>query len=326
MTWDAVVIGSGFGGSMAAHALVRAGQRVLMLERGEWVSRGPDNWSSLGVGLATPYYNMESPYRVRANGLRQAAGAWQCVGGQSVFYGGASFRLRVRDFEHDEHIVADSDAAWPFRYHDLEPFYAQAEDLLGVAGESGVDPTEPPRSTPYPQRPSRLSRSSRTIADAARRLGMQPFRIPLAISYSHGGAGRACISCPTCDGYACAAEAKNDVATSVIPALLRQGMTLRTNTVCVRLVREGARIVSAEIVDRLTGQRERVTARCFVLAGGTLATPQLVLASGVTAVNPARDVIGRYLTRHRNAVVLGAYPLPPNPDQEFDKQIAIHDF
>ena len=326
MTWDAIIIGSGFGGAMAAYALVRGGQRVLMLERGGWVARGPDNWGPRSVGLISPSYSMKAPYLVTADGRRQTAGLWQCVGGQSVFYGGASFRFRERDFEPNPLIVGDSKAAWPFGYADMEPFYCRAEELLGVAGESGVDPTEPYRSSPYPQSPSPLSRSSTVIADAATRLGMTPFRIPLAISYSARGSGRACISCGTCDGYACAAEAKNDLATGVIPELIRSGMTLRTNTVCTRLVREGPRIVAAEYVDRVTGERGRLAARCFVLAAGALATPHLVLASGLDTASPARDAIGRYLTRHCNAVVLGAFPHQPNPEGGFDKQIAIHDF
>jgi choline dehydrogenase-like flavoprotein len=269
---------------------------------------------------------MESAYDVAAAGGRARVGSWQCVGGQSVFYGGASFRFRERDFEHDDDIVGDSGAAWPFRYADLEPYYARAERLLGVAGEAGADPTEPPRSAPYPHAPAPLAPSSRAVADAARRLGMTPFPIPLAISYKAGPSGRACVRCGTCDGYACAAEAKNDLATGVIPALVRRGMALRPNVVCVRLVREGSRVVAAEYVDRVTGERGRLAARCFVLAAGTLATPHLLLASDLAAVSPARDAVGRYLTRHRNAVVLGVFPRRPNPEGTFDKQVAIHDF
>ena len=99
MTWDAVVIGSGFGGAMAAHQLVAAGQRVLMLERGGWVARGPQNWGPNGVGLVTPHFTTESAYDVTADGRRYRAASWHCVGGQSVFYGGASFRFRQRDFD-----------------------------------------------------------------------------------------------------------------------------------------------------------------------------------------------------------------------------------
>jgi choline dehydrogenase-like flavoprotein len=326
VTWDAIVVGSGFGGAMAAHELVHAGHRVLMLERGGWVARGPDNWGARGAGLVTPHYTMESPYRVDAGGRRYEAGSWQCVGGQSVFYGGASFRFRERDFEPDAGIVGESGAEWPFRYADLEPYYARAEQLLGVAGEPGDDPTEPPRSTPYPQPPAPLSRSASAIADAARRLGMTPSRIPLAIAYRAAEGRRACIRCGTCDGYACAAEAKNDLATTIIPDLVRQGMTLRPNTVCVRLVRDGSRVTAVEYVDRVTGQRGCLSARCVVLAAGALATPHLLLASRLETVNRAGHAVGRYLTRHLNAVVFGLYPSEPNPERDFDKQVAIHDF
>ena len=76
-----------------------------------------------------------------------------------------------------------------------------------------------------------------------------------------------------CDGYACAAEARNDLASAVIPGLVRLGMTLRTNTVCVRLVRTGSRVTDVECVNRVTGQRERISADRVILGAGTLATP-----------------------------------------------------
>jgi choline dehydrogenase-like flavoprotein len=326
MTWDAIVVGSGFGGAMAAHALVSEGHRVLMLERGGWVARGPENWGARGAGLVTPYYTMESPYEVSAGWRRYRAGSWQCVGGQSVFYGGASYRFRECDFEPDADIVGNSGAEWPFRYTDLEPFYAHAERLLGVAGETGSDVTEPPRSAPYPQHTAPLSRTAQAVADAARRLGLTPSRIPLAISYEAREDRRACVRCGNCDGYACAAEAKNDLATAIIPRLIRQGMTLRPNTVCVRLVREGRRITGVDCVDRITGERTRVVARCVVLAAGALATPRLVLASNLASLNPAGTAVGRYLTRHRNAVVFGVYARQPNPERAFDQQVAIMDF
>ena len=323
--WDAIVVGSGFGGAMAALPLVHAGWRVLMLERGGWVARGPDNWGQRGAGLVTPHYTMETPYRVASGRTRYEAGAWHCVGGQSVFYGGASFRFRERDFEPDAHVVADSGADWPFRYADLEPWYGRAERLLGVAGEAGEDPTEPPRSTPFPHCPAPLSAPARGVAEAARRLGMRPFRIPLAINFDGAGERRRCIRCGTCDGYACAAEAKNDLATAIIPSLVRRGMELRPNTVCVRLVHARGRIAAVECVDRVTGERIRLVADRVILAAGTLATPHLLLASGLERLSPARDAVGRYLTRHRNAVVFGIHARRPNPDGAFDKQVAIHD-
>ncbi len=79
--FDAVVVGSGFGGAMAAHALVHAGWRVLMIERGDWVRRGPHNWAPEAVGPLTSSYSLETPYRVLAGGERDWSGAFECVGG-----------------------------------------------------------------------------------------------------------------------------------------------------------------------------------------------------------------------------------------------------
>ncbi|MEO5580886.1 MAG: hypothetical protein ABIR58_09510 [Gemmatimonadaceae bacterium] len=187
MIWDAIVIGSGFGGALSALPLVQAGQRVLMIERGGWVGRGPDNWGKYGAGLVTPHYTRDSAFRVSGPRGSYRARAWNCVGGQSVFYGGASYRFRESDFERNPVIVGNSDANWPFSYCDIEPFYSRAELLLGVAGDSGSEPGEPRRSTPFPKPPAPLSGSARRIAEAATRLGLTPSRIPLAISYEGSG-------------------------------------------------------------------------------------------------------------------------------------------
>lgn len=328
-SFDTIIIGSGFGGAMIAHELVRAGERVLMLERGSWVARGPHNWTPRGVGLLSTHYTTETPYSVTTARKRYTAGSFACVGGQSVFYGGASLRFRADDFEADTDIVADSDADWPYRYHQLEPFYARAEELLGIAGESGVDPTEPPRSTPFPFEPGPLSRASRAVATAAHGLGLTPFRLPLAINYGGRNGGDAtgrCVACTSCDGYACAVEAKNDVATRLLPSLLAAGMQLRPNTVAVRLDAERGRATRVQCVDRETGETMHFEARRFVLSAGALASPHLLLASGLERMNPGGRTVGHYLMRHCNAVVLGVFPWRPNSDAAFDKQLAIHDF
>ncbi|HYW30651.1 MAG TPA: GMC oxidoreductase [Gemmatimonas sp.] len=134
------------------------------------------------------------------------------------------------------------------------------------------------------------------------------------------------MRCGTCDGYACATEAKNDVATRMIPSLIARGMTLRENVVCVRVMRRGTRVTGVQFEDRITGERGVLTAHTVVLAAGALATPHLLLASGLDRVNPAGHCVGRYLTRHCNAVTFGLFRNTPNPDRVFDKQVAIHDF
>ena len=132
--FDALIVGSGMGGAMAAHALVDAGLRVGMLERGPRVERSPANWSPDAALELSPYFTMESHLRVRGDDPGRC-GTFQCVGGPSVFYGCVSFRFREQDFVGDPDVVADSGAAWPYRYDELEPHYAEAERLLGVSGD-----------------------------------------------------------------------------------------------------------------------------------------------------------------------------------------------
>jgi choline dehydrogenase-like flavoprotein len=321
VSFDAIVVGSGFGGAMAARVLVHAGWRVLLLERGGWVTRGPENWDQ--VGELTSHYCREAPYRQLRGG--RDLGAYYCVGGPSVFFGGVSLRFRERDFEADRNIVGDSGARWPLGYAELEPFYTAAERVLGVSGAAGEDPTDPQRSQPYPHAPADLAPVTERIANAARRLGLRPFRLPLAINRVAAEGRGACQLCGTCDGFACAVGAKNDIATAVIGPLLRQGLRLETDSVVTRLLTDGKRVTGVEVAARAWGERTIYRAREVVLAAGALATPHLLLASELAPLNPGGQVIGRYLQRHYNEIVFGIFPRPPNPDRGFHKQIGIHD-
>lgn len=324
--YDLIVIGSGFGGVMAAVPAVLAGKRVLMLEAGDWVVRGAHNWRREGFSENTPYYRNSVPFDLTAEGRKSTVRTYRNVGGASVFFGGVSMRLREADFEPAPEIDQNSGAAWPYSYGDIEPFYAQAESLLEVAGESGVDPSEPSRSIPFPRTPGPLAPISSRIADAARTLGLHPFRLPLAINYMPQDERTACEACGTCDGYACRIQAKNDVSTVLLPRLQRSGLLLVVNSPVVRIEREGSKATS--VVCAVAGRSEpvRYHGRMIAVAAGALTTPRLLLASGLESVNPAGDNVGRFLMRHCNAVVMGVFPSRPAPGGEFHKQIGIHDY
>ncbi len=320
--YDAVVVGSGFGAAFAALPLVQAGARVLMLERGPWVPRGPWNWDAHGSFDLTPYKASEVPYRVLAGGSSPLMQACSCVGGASVFYGGVSLRLRTSDFEPRADF-ASAGAKWPLRYADLEPYYSRAEEILGVGGDAGVDPCEPPRSRPFPHAAAPLSQTSRLIAGAARSVGLTPFPLPLALNRADG-ARVPCQACTTCDTFACAISAKNDVATAVLPELLRRGLELRPRTLVTGLKVQGDRITEVEAVDTAAGERVTFRAGLVLLGAGALSSPHLILASGLAARNPAGDRVGAYLTRHCVAIVYGLFPRLPDEGQVFHKQVGFH--
>lgn len=325
MDADVIVIGSGFGGSMIASALIESGHRVLMLERGDWVRRGAHNRGPEGIVDRGRHYFRDPGYRVNNGRRERTSGAVHCVGGPSVFYGGVSFRFRPEDFHPDEAIAPGHLSRWPFDYGELQPHYARAERVLGVAGAPGSDPHDPPRSSGYPAQPSPLSPISQRIASAARARGHSPFRLPLAINFGAAEERATCVRCDACDGFPCSFGAKNDLATAVLTPLLGRGLELRANTAAVRLLANHPHgIRGVEVVDTRSLDRSVLRAPLVVLSAGALASPLLLLGSGLDRYNPGGHVVGRYLMRHCSAIAYGLFPRLEGSD-EWHKQIGIND-
>ncbi len=314
---DVVVIGSGFGGATMAYALSRAGRRVLLIERGGWVHRDETDWNGRAI-LLDGRYRGQSPVEVRqgdgdlADRPPVELFPNEVVGGNSIFFGGASLRLRERDFER-----------WPISYGDLEPHYAAAETLLQVHGHAGDDPCEPPRTTPFPFPPPPLTAPARRVFDAATALGFHPFHVPSAINYS-GTRAPACIRCFTCDGFPCRIGAKNDVTQTALAAADPDRLTVLARTIAARLVERDGRIVALEAVDRDSGRAVTLRADLFVLSAGAIGTPALMLRSGLDRLDRSQS-IGRHLMRHCNAMVGYVFPFRTNPEQVNHKQICISD-
>ncbi|MES2306601.1 MAG: GMC family oxidoreductase [Gemmatimonadota bacterium] len=320
--YDAIIVGSGPGGAMAADALVRRGGKVLMLERGGWVRRDPTSHAPESVAMLSEHYSALTPYAADTDtGVRQN-GAFHCVGGQSVFYGAVALRYRERDFLSDPRDP--SGAEWPVGYREFEPCYTRAERLLHVSGDTGADPTEPFRSGRYSQASPPLSDGGSALHAAARRRGLRPFRPPLAIARA-GSTRPACVGCGACNGFACAVGAKGD-ASVVVNALLGRGLELRTGAAVVRILSEGSRVTGVQYQDVATGELHRVFGDSIVLAAGALATPHLILGSGLQFQNPGGAVIGRYLTRHCNAVICGYFAKRPPFARLSYKEFAVQDF
>jgi choline dehydrogenase-like flavoprotein len=325
-TYDAVIVGSGVGGAMAAHRLVRAGWRVLVLERGPRVARGPHNWDPTASLELTEHYSRESAYRVEEGGHGPSAGSVFCLGGPSVFYGAAAIRFREADFLPDPEIAAESGARWPYEYADLEPYYCEAERVMGVAGDDSTDPTRPPRSAPYPQAPLPLFRVSSRFGEAARAAGVTPTPLPLAINYDASNGRTACTACRTCDTYACAIAAKNDMESAVLAPLMRDGLDVRTESVVTRIVARDGVVVGVEGWDKARGEPFEHRGRHVILAAGALASPHLLLASGLERLHPSGAVVGRYLTRHCSSMVIGFCNFRPDPEKVFHKQLIVFDY
>ena len=213
-----IVIGSGAGGGTLVRHLAPSGKRILLLERGDWLPREPQNWSRTRCSSTTATSR-------RTRGTTPTARPFQpqvhyFVGGATKLYGAALYRLRAEDFGELRHHDGIS-PAWPIGYDEMEPYYTEAERLYQVHGARGEDPTEPPASAPYPFPAVSTSRASSSSPTTSRPPATTRSTPPAAsCSTRRNMPYSACVRCATCDGFPCLVHAKSDAEVlGVRPAL-----------------------------------------------------------------------------------------------------------
>ena len=325
--FDVIIIGSGAGGGTLFHALAPTGKRVLLLERGEYVPREKDNWSTRAVNLEGRYTTHET-WRDR-DGRELHPHTNYYVGGNTKFYGAALFRLRREDFGELKHWGGVS-PAWPITYDELEPYYTRAEHLYQVRGERGVDPTDPPASAPYLHGPVSHEPRIQQLSDDFARMGLRPFHVPLGVMLNEKDRrASACIRCDTCDGHPCLVSAKADAqVVCVDPALAHPNATLLTGAYVTRLETSASgREITRVVVER-GGAAEVYSADVVVVSAGAINSAALLLRSAngkhPRGLANGSDVVGRHYMGHVNSVMM-ALSKCPNPTV-FQKTLAVNDF
>ncbi len=324
--YDVIIIGTGAGGGTLARKLAPSGKKILILERGDFVKREPDNWNPRAVNVEGRYNTKEVWYDRDGKPLHPHTN--YNVGGNTKFYGAALFRMRERDFGELQHFDGLS-PAWPISYADLEPYYTQAERIYQVHGSQGEDPTEPWRSSEFPHpavsHEPRIQHLSEDFAAA----GVRPFHVPLGIQIRENDRKSVCVRCATCDGFPCLLNAKSDAhVCGIEPALDSENVTLLTNSLVKRLeTDESGRSVSAVVVER-DGQIESYSADIVVTSCGAINSAALLLRSAnekhPNGLANGSDQVGRNYMGHVNSVLL-AVSKCPNPTV-FQKTLAVNDF
>ncbi|MBL8576229.1 MAG: GMC family oxidoreductase [Mesorhizobium sp.] len=321
--FDIIVIGSGVGGGVAARRLAERGARVLIVERGDYVPREPENWSVKTVFFDRKYKARDT--WIDRTGKPFDPGMYYNVGGSTKFYGGAMFRLRERDFEDVEHKGGVS-PAWPFRYHDLAPYYDEAERMFRIHGDDSADKTSPRDGRSFPFPPVKSEPTVEAMAESFRGQGLSPSYLPLAVN---AGAAGTCILCKTCDGFPCQIAQKNDAETcGVEPALATGRVELMTRTFARRLILSpDGRTVSGVEVEH-DGEIKTLSAPLFVVACNAVNSAALLLRSSCAGapagVANKSGVVGRHYMVHNQTALMGL-SLRKNPTV-FQKTLALNDW
>jgi choline dehydrogenase-like flavoprotein len=150
--YDAIIVGSGAGGGMAAYSLTHAGAKCLMLEAGDWYDTAKDSkWLQWGYDAPhrgaskTPFgpggfeavvggYNVEGEPYTCATGTDWKWFRSRMLGGRTNAWGRISLRNGPYDFKPYSRDGKGFD--WPITYEELAPYYDKAEELIGVFGSA----------------------------------------------------------------------------------------------------------------------------------------------------------------------------------------------
>jgi len=325
--YDIIIIGSGAGGGTLAWRLAPSGKSILILERGGWLKREPENWIAEEVFQNNRYISTD--VWSDPKGKRFQPGTYHYVGGATKMYGAALYRLRKENFGSIKHYDGMS-PAWPISYDDIEPYYSMAEQLYQVHGARGEDPTEPPASAPYPCPPVSHEPRIQQLSDDLVRAGYHPFHSPCGILLNEANMPYStCVRCMDCDGFPCVVHAKSDAEViAVRPALEHSNVTLLINAEVVKLNTNSAGSAVTEVIVNREGQTETFRGDIVIVACGAAHSAKLLLKSANDkhphGLANSSDQVGRNYMFHTSQAVL-AISKEPNPTH-YQKTLGLNDF
>ena len=257
---DVVLVGFGWTGAIMAQQLCDAGLKVLALERGA-VRSTPDTFATTFDPDELRYVSRQnlvqnpakSTLTFRNNIAEQALPIRQFgaflpgagVGGAGVHWNGQIWRFMPTDFIARSHLEARYGKAaldgltiqdFPVTYDQLEPYYTMFDHLVGTTGQAGNlkgekqpggNPFEGPRSLDFPNPAMTMTYGPSLFAEAARRLGYQPFPQPsgnMSRPYTNnlGAQLGACTYCGFCEEFGCGNYSKSSPQTTIIPYVLQK--------------------------------------------------------------------------------------------------------
>lgn len=306
---DFIVVGSGIIGSLVARKLALAGASVIILEAGprvtraelvarfrnsprrsDWMSPYPSvEWAPHPIYQPEPnnYLMQAGPYPYAAEYIRQ-------VGGTTWHWAAHAWRNVPNDFKIKS--LYDVGVDWPFGYEDLEPFYQEAEEIMGV---SGADNTGSPRLQPFPMEPVAEPYAMRRLRE--RLASDYPVVSNTTARNSRVYDGRpACCGNNSCQPI-CPIDAQYHGGLSA-DAAEAAGAKLVANANVYKLEHDEKGNIAAALYYDPDKNTHRVTGKTFIVAANGIESPRLLLLSKSEkfpgGLANSSDMVGRNLMDH----------------------------
>jgi choline dehydrogenase-like flavoprotein len=245
----------------------------------------------------------------------------QVVGGGTQLYGGVSLRFTPDDLQLQSFNAGRTDLRadpgrevereardWPVSYDELEPFYSEAERIVGLCGTR--ENQEKPASADHYQPPLDPNPISRFVAQGMDSLGMKRYRTPLAvITQDHEPSGRVVptsretIKTAFVNRYGDPLGLKSNTwVTLLAPITGEPNFELRANCVVTHLEADGSKATRAHYRDP-AGNLRTVRFRHVIVACSAIESVRLLQLSGLNdAAFWARiddsGLLGRYFLTH----------------------------
>ena len=341
---DFVIVGSGAAGGVLARELSQAGFSVVVLEQGPRLGEADFTHDEYAYWVqweiaADPRRNIQTFRASEAEeaGIRRQvppAIYGRLVGGSSVHFTANFWRLHPVDFKEGTlwgGVEGASLVDWPITYDELEPYYTKVDWEVGVSGQAGASPFEPPRSRPYPMRPVAVKSSGVLFDKGCREMGWNPFPAPMAIATEPFRGRPGCIHCGFCMGFGCEVRAKSSTLVTMIPEAEATGR-------CE--IRAESRVVGVEIdrTGRTTGvrylDRERSEhlqrGKAVILAANGAETPRLLFLSESSrhpdGLANSSGLVGKHLMCNGMSMVGAAFEHELNEFKSVQVTRIMHDF
>jgi len=295
-TADVCVVGSGAGGAVMAWEMAAQGRSVVLLEKGGYHPREDFNQREEEM-IPLLYKNAGLQFTV-PGGIAVAQGS--CVGGSTVVNDAVCFRApdAVLGWWEDLHKIEGVGPA------EMKPFYEKVEKRISV---SEVQPFE-------------LNKNNLVLKRGAEKLGWA--------SAPNSRNCRQCRQCGNCQ-LGCYYGTKQSMLETYIADAERvygkEQVKIYADTEAYRLVRSGSTVTGVRATVSGPGGRAfdlSVKARVVVVAGGTIASSQLLLESGIDA----NGGVGKGVAIHPSPAMIGDFPEEIDGNQGIPMAYHCHEF